>query len=101
MNIFRKLVVDYKWDLNADEKKLEKFFEENRKIFEFNGGDLDTLIQCSKISHSRRVFTLEKEDKKKLVLEDLEGGLKAMMENEEVAKRKNGGDFDIIGHMYC
>lgn len=101
MNIFRKLVVDYKWDISADEKKLEKFFEENRKIFEFNGGDLDTLIQCSKISHSRRVFTLEKEDKKKLVLEDLEGGLKAMMENEEIAKRKAGGDFDIIGHMYC
>ncbi len=101
MNIFRKLVVDYKWDISADEKKLEKFFEDNRKIFEFNGGDLDTLIQCSKISHSRRVFTLDKEDKKKLVLEDLEGGLKAMMENEEIAKRKNSSDFDIIGHMYC
>jgi len=101
MNIFQKLVVDYKWEISADEKKLEKFFEENRKIFEYNGGDLDTLIQCSKIAHSRRVFTLDKEDKKKLVLEDLEGGLKSMMENEEIAKRKNGGDFDIIGHMYC
>jgi hypothetical protein len=101
MNIFRKLVVDYKWEISADEKKLEKFFEDNRKIFEFNGGDLDTLIQCSKISHSRRVFTLEKDDKKKLVLEDLEGGLKAMMENEEVAKRKTSSNFDIIGHMYC
>jgi SpoVK/Ycf46/Vps4 family AAA+-type ATPase len=101
MNIFRKLVVDYKWEISADEKKLEKFFEENRKIFEFNGGDLDTLIQCSKIAHSRRVFTLDKDDKKKLVLEDLEGGLKSMMDNEEIAKRKTGGDFDIIGHMYC
>ena len=101
MNIFRKLVVDYKWDIKTDEKKLEKFFEDNRKIFEFNGGDLETLIQCSKISHSRRVFTLEKDDKKKLTLDDLEGGLKAMMENEEVAKRKTGGDFDIIKHLYC
>lgn len=101
MNIFKKLLVDYKWDLKADDKKLESFFEENRKVFEFNGGDLETLIQCSKISHSRRVFTLEKEDKKKLTIEDLEEGLKGMMENEEVAKRKDGKGFDLVSHLYC
>lgn len=100
MNIFKKLMDDYKWDLNTDEKKLEKFFEENRNVFEFNGGDLETLIQCSKISHSRRVFTLDKDDKKKLTLDDLEGGLKSMMENEEIAKRKNKDNTDIISHMY-
>jgi len=99
MNIFKKLLVDYKWDLNTDEKKLEKFFEENRKIFEFNGGDLETLIQCSKISHSRRVFTMDEENKKKLTIDDLNGGLKSMMENEEIAKRKDGG-IDIISHLY-
>lgn len=101
MNIFKKLLVDYKWDLKAEDKKLESFFEENRKVFEFNGGDLETLIQCSKISHSRRVFTLEKEDKKKLTIEDLEEGLKGMMENEEVAKRKDGKGFDLVSHLYC
>jgi len=100
MEIFRKLLVDYKWELNVEEKKLEGFFEDNRKVFEFNGGDLETLIQCSKISHSRRVFTLEEEVKKKLTLEDLEGGLKAMMENEEIAKRKHGSGFDLISHLY-
>jgi len=99
MNIFKKLLVDYKWDLNTDEKKLEKFFKENRKIFEFNGGDLETLIQCSKISHSRRVFTMDEENKKKLTIDDLNGGLKSMMENEEIAKRKDGG-IDIISHLY-
>jgi len=96
MEIFRKLLVDYKWELNVEEKKLEGFFEDNRKVFEFNGGDLETLIQCSKISHSRRVFTLDDEVKKKLTLEDLEGGLKAMMENEEIAKRKHDSGFDLI-----
>lgn len=99
MNIFKKLLVDYKWDLKTDEKKLEGFFEENRKIFEFNGGDLETLIQCSKIAHSRRVFTLDDEEKKKLSLEDLKAGLKAMMENEEIAKRKNV-EFDFVSHLY-
>ena len=100
MNIFKKLLVDYKWEVIAEEKKLLKFFEENRKVFEFNGGDLDNLLQQSKISHSRRVFTLDKDVKKKLTIEDLEGGLKAMMENEEISKRKNKSDFNILSHLY-
>ena len=100
MNIFKKLLVDYKWEVIAEEKKLLKFFEENRKVFEFNGGDLDNLLQQSKIAHSRRVFTLDNDVKKKLILEDLESGLKAMMDNDEISKRKNKSDFNIISHMY-
>jgi hypothetical protein len=100
MNIFKKLLVDYKWEVIAEEKKLLKFFEENRKVFEFNGGDLDNLLQQSKIAHSRRVFTLDNDVKKKLTIEDLEGGLKAMMENEEISKRKNKSDFNILSHLY-
>jgi len=99
MNIFKKLLVDYKWEMLIDEKKMSEFFEENRKVFEFNGGDLETLIQCSKISHARRVFLLDENEKKKITLDDLKGGLKSMMENEEVAKRKNP-EFDFIGHLY-
>jgi hypothetical protein len=61
---------------------------------------LETLIQCSKIAHSRRVFTLEIPNKKKLTIDDLENGLKLMMENEDIAKRKNQSDFNIISHLY-
>jgi len=100
LNIFKKLLEDYKWDLNCEEKKLDGFFEENRKIFEFNGGDLETLIQCSKIAHSRRVFILDEEEKKKLTIEDLKAGLKSMMDNEDIAKRKDGNSFDIVSHLY-
>jgi len=35
-----------------------------------------------------------------LTLEDLENGLKAMMDNEEISKRKNKSSFDIISHLY-
>ena len=100
LNIFKKLLEDYKWELNCEEKKLDGFFEENRKIFEFNGGDLETLIQCSKIAHSRRVFMLDEEEKKKLTIEDLKAGLKSMMDNEDIAKRKDGNSFDIVSHLY-
>jgi len=100
LKIFKKLLDDYKWNLNCDEKNLENFFEEHRKIFEFNGGDLETLIQCSKISHSRRVFMLDDDQKKKLTIDDMEAGLKTMMDNEEIASRKTGKGFDLISHLY-
>ena len=63
--IFKKLVKENNWDLIAETKKLEDFFEENRKVFMFNGGDLETLLQCSKITHSLRVFGKDKDMKKK------------------------------------
>lgn len=99
--IFGKLVNEYKWDIKADEKKLLTFFEENRDSFAFNGGDLETLLQCSKIAHSRRVFCLHKDEKKKLTNEDIEGGFKIMCENDEIKKRKDKKDsFDLVKHLY-
>jgi len=98
--IFEKLVGDAKWMINCEVKKLDDFFEKNRKIFEFNGGDLENLFQCSKITHSRRVFTLEKDIKKKLTLDDLKTGLEMMMTNEEIANRKGKEKANIIHNMY-
>jgi SpoVK/Ycf46/Vps4 family AAA+-type ATPase len=85
-NIFAKLVNEYKWEIKVDEKKLLTFFEDNRDTFAFNGGDLETLLQCSKIAHSKRVFCLPKAEKKKLTNDDIESGFKIMCQNDEVKK---------------
>lgn len=98
--IFEKLVGDMKWEINCEKKKIDKFFEDNRKIFEFNGGDLENLFQCSKITHSRRVFTLDKDVKKKLTIEDLNNGLEMMKNNEEIANRSTKDKANIIHNMY-
>lgn len=100
-NIFAKLVNEYKWEIKVDDKKLLNFFEENRDTFAFNGGDLETLLQCSKIAHSKRVFCLPKAEKKKLTNDDIESGFKIMCQNDEVKKRKDKKDsFDFVSHLY-
>lgn len=100
-NIFAKLVNEYKWEIKVDDKKLLNFFEENRETFAFNGGDLETLLQCSKIAHSKRVFCLPKAEKKKLTNDDIESGFKIMCQNDEVKKRKDKKDsFDFVSHLY-
>ena len=100
-NIFAKLVNEYKWEIKVDGKKLLTFFEDNRETFAFNGGDLETLLQCSKIAHSKRVFCLPKAEKKKLTNDDIESGFKIMCQNDEVKKRKDKKDsFDFVSHLY-
>jgi SpoVK/Ycf46/Vps4 family AAA+-type ATPase len=100
-NIFAKLVNEYKWEIKVDEKKLLTFFEDNRDTFAFNGGDLETLLQCSKIAHSKRVFCLSKNEKKKLTNDDIESGFKIMCQNDEIKKRKDKKDsFDLVSHLY-
>ena len=99
--IFCKLINDVKWNKNIDDKIFDNFFNENRKYFTFNGGDLETLIQCCKIAHARRVFCLSKDEKKILTEKDLERGLEILLENEEIKKRDGKIDKGPPPHMYC
>jgi SpoVK/Ycf46/Vps4 family AAA+-type ATPase len=99
-NIFKKLVKEYNWKMDVDEKKLLEFFDENRDTFQFNGGDLETLLQCSKIAHSKRVFCLPKDVKKKLTNEDVELGFKIMCDNDEIKNRIGKDDFAHVSHLY-
>ena len=55
------------------------------------------LFHKCKIAHSRRVFTLPYNLKKKLTTNDLEEGLKLLLNNEEIAKRNMP---DLTNHMY-
>jgi hypothetical protein len=91
--IFVKMVLDKKWDVEGI--KVD-FFEKNKCYFKFNGGDMETLFQMCRIVHSRRVFCLDLEHKKKLTMIDLENGLKMFLGNEEIKKRK---DDDLINVM--
>lgn len=94
--IFIKMVKDLEWGfLNKDDPK-KTFFEKNKCYFKFNGGDMETLFQMCRIVHSRRVFCLDKEFKKKLTMEDLENALKLFINNDEIKNRKDGNLSKLI-----
>jgi len=96
--IFRKRVVDSKWDV-TDEIKTS-WFEKNKEYFSFYGRDMETLFAKIKIAHSRRVFCLDNDAKGKITLEDMDKGLSFFLQNDEVKKRKKSTDNTYMTTMY-
>lgn len=96
--IFRKKVLDSKWDV-TDEIKTS-WFEKNKDYFTFYGRDMETLFAKIKIAHSRRVFCLDNDAKGKITLEDMDKGLSFFLQNDEVKKRKKSTDNTYMDTMY-
>lgn len=97
--IYMKMVRDEDWEIVDPVKDCPlKFFNENREIFKFNGGDMETLFHMTRIAHARRVFCLPRNDKKKIVYEDIERALEIFINDESIKKRNNNSD--IIPSMY-
>jgi SpoVK/Ycf46/Vps4 family AAA+-type ATPase len=86
--IFKKMVTDMNW--NASEVPV-KFFEDNYKLFNNMGGDIETLFFMTKIEHGKRVL-FKPEDKKKINIQDLESAFKIFKLNKESKKSKEDMD---------
>lgn len=100
-NIFLKKVHNASWSVVDMETSLPVvWFEENRKYFTFYGRDMETLFSKVKIAHSRRVFCLTNEEKRKIVYADLEKGFQLFLENDEVKKRVENLLPEYIKNMY-
>ena len=75
-------------DIQNDIKKLDTFIEERKEKFFNYGGDIDTLITCSKIVHGRRVFGKDPSIRKKLTMKDIEQGYTKMLQSKKEYKNK-------------
>lgn len=96
--IFFKIVEEGDWNILDKDKVPSDFFSKNIKCFKYNGGDMLTLFGYCKKTHSKRLLKIAKEEKillenkKKLNLEDIEGGLTLFLKNPEYAKRLEEDD---------
>jgi SpoVK/Ycf46/Vps4 family AAA+-type ATPase len=99
--IFEKKVKDAGWSLK--ENLSIEWFERNMDYFKFFGRDMESLFSKVKIAHSKRVFCKPKEEKTKLIIEDLDNGLKMYLNNDDVKNRKDKKIFDkmIRDTLYC
>ena len=101
--IFFKIVEENGWFIYNKETIPITFFEKNIKCFKYNGGDMLTLFGYCKKIHSKRLLKISVkeeillENKKKLNIEDIEGGLAEFLKNPEYAKRL--GDEDRSSFM--
>jgi len=81
--IFKKMVNDSKWELNINDNILEEFITKNITNFENFGGDMETLLFRTKITHSKRVFGIHPKNRKKITIEDIENAYKSFLENKK------------------
>jgi Holliday junction resolvasome RuvABC ATP-dependent DNA helicase subunit len=100
--IFIKKVYDENWSIseNENENVSIKWFEKNKSTFRFYGRDIETLFAKIKIAHSRRVFCLDDNIKKILILKDINKGLEMFIKNENSENKRAENLKKVISSMY-
>jgi len=96
--IFSKKVTDIGWQLDDKSQITSEWFKKNKDYLKFYGRDIETILAKTKIAHSRRIFCGPEDEKRKILLKDLENGFKIFLKNEDVKNRKN--DFQFKKDMY-
>lgn len=91
--IFLKKVNDIEWTISEDSKINVEWFKKNMDYFKFFGRDMETLLAKTKIAHSKRVFCKPENEKKKLILVDLNKGFEMYLKNNDVKSRKENGNL--------
>ena len=104
--IYLKKLKENKWSIYKDDEENEipvNFFDKNKDLFKFNGGDMENLWSLTKIVHARRIFCKSNDLKKKINKQDLENALKLYLENDEVKSRDKNQDIQkyLQNTLYC
>lgn len=81
--IFELIVTMSEWELSDMEKITDKWFQKNYKSFTSFGRDMEQLFTYVKICHSRRIYGLDKNLRKKINNEDMDKGYKIFIENRK------------------
>jgi hypothetical protein len=85
------------WKPEFTKAQLQKLIKHNYKSFENQGGDMETLFLNAKIAQNKRVFLLEKEEKKKLLLSDIKTSISKFL---DLHKSKDNHDDYALKTMY-
>jgi SpoVK/Ycf46/Vps4 family AAA+-type ATPase len=84
-SIFIKMINDCNWKIDVSIENIEEFINQNLKEFENFGGDMETLLFRSKLTHSKRVFGMHPRNKKILSFDDIKKGFEIFKQNKKRA----------------
>lgn len=79
--IYMKMLKEINWEYSFELKELVNIFEKNKEFFQSAGRDIENYLTRCKLYHSKRVFSLGKEHKFIITVEDLNGALEMSKEN--------------------
>ena len=85
------------WKMEFTKGQLQKLIKENYKQFANQGGDMESIFLGAKIAQNKRVFLLEVEEKKKLLLTDMKTSVTKFI---ELHKLKDERDDLSLKMMY-
>ena len=93
-SIFIKMIKETKWILHEDVtlEFIIDIFRQNKDIFKYTGGSIETFISKIKMLHSKRIFSLDTKHKFIIKCEDIKNAI-------DVTK-KNNTDKQIIKYDY-
>lgn len=94
--IMFKMIGDINWSISIDVDELSKFIGDRRDMFKNFAGDIETFLSKCKMSHARRVFSLESQHKFVLTIEDLHAAAEMVKKNS----LKIEEDEKPPSHMY-
>jgi SpoVK/Ycf46/Vps4 family AAA+-type ATPase len=98
LEIFKKKIKEEGWSFYTENEINANFFKDRLDYFKFFGGDIETLFQMAKITHARRVFSLNESEKKKLTKDDIIKGFEMFCNNDDVKSRSNHNES--LNHIY-
>ena len=93
--IFDKKVRETGWGFVDETILKDKWFEKKKDDFKHFGRDMELLFSHIKVCHSRRVYGLPEDVKKKISNEDMDNGFSVFIEN--LKKKEKGLDSAHYG----
>ena len=82
VDIMLKMIEEMNWKIEVNKENLIDMIKKEKHLFKYAGGDLEILLSKSKMVHTKRVFSLDKDKMFILTKTDVEQGLKLMNENK-------------------
>lgn len=88
-NIFIKKIKETDWEFSEGFEPSDKWFEKNKENFRNYGRDMELLFTYTKICHSKRIYGKPIEQRKKINLNDLDGGFEMLKNNKKQINMRN------------
>lgn len=92
-DIFLSIVNLSDWSLDLQFEDLKKWFDDNYKDFVNYGRDMEQLFTYIKISHSKRIYGLSKDLRKKITIIDIINGYEMFISHRKSKDEKRVYDF--------
>ena len=101
--IFLKKVQDIGWSLHPESNITAEWFNKNIDYFKFFGRDIEIVLAKTKVAHSKRVFCKPEEDKRKIILKDLEKGFEMYLNNSDIKNKREKEHMkkQLYSSIYC